>query len=145
MIKLANNINLSRSGIGVVVLSLVLVLAVGSSHLLFLSAAQVPPRSEAAQEQREEKSPLFTDMDVLGMSVQSTAFIRFSWEPLSIEFVADDGKTSKILFTEDGVTYSGDVSFDDSAKMFFDLFWKEYVLKENLKAKCKAVVGQREE
>lgn len=52
-IKLANKINLS--GTGVVVLSLVLVLPVGSSHLL-LQSAQVPPRSEAGQEQREVKA-----------------------------------------------------------------------------------------
>ena len=107
--------------------------------------AQVPPRSEAAQEQREEKTPLITDVAEIDWATQSTAYIRFSWEPLSIEFIAEDGKTSTILFTEDSVTYSGDVTFDESAKMFFDLFWKEYILKQHLKVKCEGVVSQREE
>ena len=115
-----------------------------------LQKAQVPPRSEAAQEQREEKAPLkpfelLQDSDLFDFSMMSTAYIRFSQEPLSIEFVPDDGKQAKILFTEEGVTYSGDVSFDESAKMFFDLFWTNYILKEHLKAKCEGVVRQREE
>ncbi len=89
------------------------------------------------------------DVDAMGMSVftlaQPGAEIRFTWEPLRIEFLSDVGKKATILFTEDTVTYSGDISFDESTKMFFDLFWKEYILEQHLKAKCNGVIGQQEE
>jgi len=93
--------------------------------------ANTPECLECWAELREKETPLLTDTAELNFdwNVQSSAYIRFSWEPLSIEFVADDGKEAKILFTEEGVTYSGDVSFDESTKMFFDLFWKKYILK----------------
>lgn len=80
---------------------------------------------------------LFEDVTELEFVVsQSAAEIRFSWDPLQIEFVSDDGNRSTILFTEEGVTYSGDIPLDESTKMFFDLFWKKYILEQHLKAKC---------
>jgi len=139
VIKLANKRNLSLTS------GACLSIALLSLLLASVTSAQVPPRSEAAQEQREEKTPLLAEVAEIDWVTQSTAYIRFSWEPLSIEFIADDGKTSTILFTEESVTYSGGLTFDESAKMFFELFWKEYILQNHLRAKCDGVVGQREE
>ena len=131
MIKLANKRNLSYLTIAAMLLSMIAVIVAAQAVLL-----------EGMVSQREEKAPQFT-FDVL--KAQSTAQIRFSQNPLSITFVAEDGKESTILFAEDGVTYSGDVTTAESAKMFFNLFWKSYVLENHLRAKCEGVVVQWEE
>ena len=149
---MANKRNLSSFWIAVCRKTMVILFAPFLVIAPIQTNAQVPPRSEAAQEQREEKSPpkpseilQHSDLFDYYTMKMSSAQIRFSQEPLSIVFRADDGKESTILFTEDGVTYSGDVTTDESAKMFFNLFWKKYILEEHLKAKCEGVVGQREE
>lgn len=95
------------------------------------------PREEIGDEWLFQSELFTTELSQADMAKINSAYIQFQWEQeLSIRFFADDGRQGAILFTEDGVVYSGDVSFDESAKMFFDLFWKEYVLENHLRAKC---------
>ena len=137
---MAKNQNLSRAlPVLLPVLGLVLTLLYlqeGAS----LSAVQVGSHrgrgSGGEQEKMSTQEVENIDASSFTVAAANSAEIRFVWEPLSIVFRSADGKESTILFTEDGVGYSGDVPFDRSTKMFFNLFWKEYILKEHLKAKC---------
>ena len=117
VIKLANKINLSRvaqkgSHVYAAAICLVTLLIAWFLILPLWLTAQVPPRSEAAQEQREEKSPrkewVFTDD-------------QFSLTPwCTLTFIGKDGEEAVMDFCGETVTYSGELEADEAAKVFFE-------------------------
>ena len=135
MIKLANKINLSAfalerrlrchqpsRNLSVCMAGVLIALCVSLA-----TSAQVPPRSEAAQEQREEKAPLvFTD-DPLSLTRWCT-----------LTFVGKDGKEAVLDFCGEKLTYSGDLGVDEPARLFFE------ALMENF-AVCKAATKEKRE
>jgi len=90
---------------------------------------QVPPRSEAAQEQRDEKTPLDKDKlewesDKLTGKLQDYLFISPETFSCSITFTGKAGKQGVLDFCGEKVTYSGDLEIDESAKLLFDHLMK---------------------
>ena len=141
VIKLANKRNLSLGLFGLVLLThLAVMCAVIPMHAFTLNWeetddgdksispwAQVPPRFEAAQEQREEKAPLvFTD-DPLSLTRWCT-----------LTFVGKDGKEAVLDFCGEKLTYSGDLGVDEPARLFFE------ALMENI-AVCKPSTKEKRE
>ena len=120
MIKLANKRNLSlRSR----VLSSIALLSLLPAYTMM---AQVPPRSEAAQEQREKKSP--PDKDTIKWEtskIQPTLTIK-AVSPCKLFFRGKTGKQGVINFCEEEVTYSGYIKADEAAKVFFE-YLRDYM------------------
>ena len=123
VIKLANKRNLSLVGIATVCLWAVSVLPVTSLPLLSQNVAQVPPRSESAQEQREEKAP--TELLTLADTTMCKLF-----------FTGKSGKEGVFDFCGEEVTYSGDLKADESAKLFFN-YLRDYLSACGIRTKEK--------
>ena len=93
---------------------------VGASQSETPQSAQVPPRSEAAQEQREEKSPL--DYDQLSLTRWCT-----------LTFVGKGGKEAVLDFCGEKLTYSGELGVDEPARLFFEALLENIAACESRK------------
>jgi hypothetical protein len=81
---------------------------------------QVPPGSEAAQEQREEKAP----SDTIKWETSKIQAVFTIAASCSFTFDGKDGKQAVLDFCGEEVKYSGDLPMDESAELFF-----QYVVK----------------
>ena len=97
-------------------------------------SAQVPPRSEAAQEQREEKAPY----DTIKWEMSKIQAVFTVAASCSFTFHGKDGKEAVLDFCGEKLTYSGDLEVDESAKLFF-----EYVVKRVVS--CESVTKEKRE